>query len=353
MVRGLGLPARGAGVSSDGGNPDGGNPDGGNPDGAGPVTHFIAVQRDVTALVRADAERAALLAAAERARAEAEAASRAKGEFLAVMSHELRTPLNAIGGYAQLLELGLHGPVTAAQRAALARVQVAQRRLLALINDVLNYAKLEGGRVEYELGVVEVRDVVADVTPLVEPQLAAKGLTLDVRLPDGPCAVWTDREKLGQVLVNLLSNAVKFTEARHPATGAPGRVTVTVGTRRGAAADAVFLRVADTGRGIPRPKQDRIFEPFVQVRAEGGSAYASATEGTGLGLAISRDLARGMGGDLRVRSVEGEGAAFTVVLRRAATPDGAPRDRRTRDERRRTAERRAGADRRAPGGDVD
>ena len=138
------------------------------------------------------------------------------------MSHELRTPLNAIGGYAELLDMGLHGPVTDAQRGALARVQAAQRRLLALVNDVLNYAKLEEARVEYALGVVDVRDVVADVTPLVEPQLAAKGLALDVRLPDGPCEVWTDREKLGQVLVNLLSNATKFTDARHPATGVPG-----------------------------------------------------------------------------------------------------------------------------------
>jgi hypothetical protein len=149
-----------------------------------------------------------------------------EGEFLAVMSHELRTPLNAIGGYAELMAMGLHGPVTDAQRGALARVQGAQRRLLALINDVLNYAKLESGRVEYALGVVDVRDVIADVAPLLEPQLAAKGLSLDVRLPDGPCAVWTDREKLGQVLVNLLSNATKFTDARHPTTGTPGRVTV-------------------------------------------------------------------------------------------------------------------------------
>ena len=129
-------------------------------------------------------------------------------------------------------------------------------------------------------------------------------------------------------------------------------MTVQVATRRGAGADAVFLRVADTGRGIPRAHQDAIFDPFVQVRAGPRSAYASATEGTGLGLAISRDLARGMGGDLRVRSREGEGAAFTVVLRRAAPPDGPPRDRRTRQERRRATERRAGGDRRDGGPDA-
>jgi signal transduction histidine kinase len=327
--------------------------------------------RDISARKRAEAAREQALAAERAARAEAEVAgadaeaarraadearraaedaNRAKSQFLANVSHELRTPLNAIGGYAQLLDMGLHGPVTDAQRAALARVESAQRRLLALINDVLNYAKLEGGRVEYALGMVDLRDVVTDVTPLVEPQLAAKGLALDLRLPEAPCTVWADRDKLGQVLVNLLSNATKFTEGRHPATGAPGRVTVAVATRRGAAADAVFLRVTDTGRGIPRDKQAAIFEPFVQVRAGDGSAYAQATEGTGLGLAISRDLARGMGGDLRVRSREGEGAAFTVVLRRATVGGGAALDRRTGEERRRDAERRSGEDRRADGG---
>ena len=294
--------------------------------------------RDVTARKRAEAERERLLAAEQAARAEAEAmrrraeaereraaeANASKSQFLANMSHELRTPLNAIGGYAQLLELGLHGPVSAEQQAVLGRVQLAQRRLLALINDVLNYAKLEGGRVEYHLGVVDVGEVIAEVAPLVEPQAAAKGLALAVRLPDGPCAVWADRDKLGQVLVNLLSNAVKFTEARHPATGAPGRVTLDVETRAGGGPDggpgagagrpdAVFLRVRDTGRGIPREKQDAIFDPFVQVQ----TGYTRSDEGTGLGLAISRDLARGMGGDIRVRSAPGEGATFTVTLRRA------------------------------------
>ena len=271
------------------------------------------------------AERAAAAAALDAARALAEAererateANQAKSAFLAVMSHELRTPLNAIGGYTQLLELGLHGPVTDAQRTALGRVQRAQAHLLGLINDVLNFAKLESGRVEYALGTVDVRAVLAEITPLVEPQLAAKGLALEVRLPDGPCVAWADREKLGQVLVNLLSNATKFTAARHPATGAPGRVTVDVATRT-AGADGghpgmVFVRVTDTGRGIPREKQDAVFEPFVQVR----TGYAHATEGTGLGLAISRDLARGMGGDLRVRSVPGEGSTFTVTLQRVA-----------------------------------
>ena len=294
--------------------------------------HLLKAER----AARAEAEDARRVAEAERARADA--ANAGKSQFLANMSHELRTPLNAIGGYTQLLELGLHGPVTDAQRGALARVQAAQRRLLSLINDVLNYAKLEGGRVAYDMAAVDVRDVVADVAPLVEPQLASRGLALDVRLPDGPCTVWADREKLGQVLVNLLSNATKFTAA--------GRVTVDTTMRLGATtadgADAVFLRVADTGCGIARDKQAAVFEPFVQVQ----TGYARTGEGTGLGLAISRDLARGMGGDLRVRSVEGEGATFTVVLRRAVSADGAPLDRRSHEERRADEARRDGEDRR-------
>ncbi len=302
-----------------------------------PVGTIIEV-RGVAEELAAAAERERLLAESERARQAAEAANQAKSEFLANMSHELRTPLNAIGGYAQLLDLGLHGPVTEEQRGALARVQAAQTRLLSLINDVLNYARLEGGRVEYDLRAVDVADVIRDVVPLVEPQLRAKGLALDVRLPGGPgavadgepapCVVWADRDKLGQVLLNLLSNAAKFTPARDPRTGAPGRVTVSVAPRPGAADAAggaaggtagaggrALIRVEDTGIGIPRDKQARIFEPFVQVRARGAS-YAQATEGTGLGLAISRDLARGMGGDLWVDSEEGAGSTFTVALRR-------------------------------------
>ncbi len=281
-------------------------------DAGGRVYAIASVTYDITAQILARRDVEAARQEAERARAAAEEANQAKSLFLANMSHELRTPLNAIGGYTQLIELGVHGPVTDAQRTSLGRVHKAQARLLGLINDVLNYAKLEGGRVEYDLRSVDVRDIVADVAPLVEPQLAAKGLGLTLALPDTPCLVWADREKLGQVLVNLLSNAIKFTDARDVATGAPGRVTVAVGTRAGTG-DQVFLRVADTGRGIPRDKQDAIFEPFVQVR----TGYAQATEGTGLGLAISRDLARGMGGDLRVRSREGSGSTFTVALRRA------------------------------------
>ena len=263
-------------------------------------------------------ERARLLEAERAAREAAEAASRVKSQFLATMSHELRTPLNAISGYVQLLEMGIHGPVTPAQLEALGRVARAQRHLLGLINDVLTHARLEGGRVAYDVRPVDLRDVLADAAPLVEPQMAAKRIAFDVRLPaPGAYQALADPDKLAQILVNLLANAAKFTPAG-------GRVTMEVATRDGGEGggrpELVFVRVADTGVGIPRDQQDAVFEPFVQAR--GG--HARPYEGTGLGLTISRDLARGMGGEVRMRSAEGEGSTFTVALRRAAAgqPNG-------------------------------
>jgi PAS domain S-box-containing protein len=266
----------------------------------------VVVVQDVT-------ERERLLAASEAARADAERANAAKSQFLAVMSHELRTPLNAIAGHVQLVEMGIHGPVTHAQRDALERVQRAQRDLLALINDVLNLAKLEAGKVEYDVREVALADVVADVAALVEPQLAAKGLAFAAPAPAaGPAVrVWADRDKLRQVLLNLLSNAIKFTDPG-------GAVAVALDAGADGAGGPVALRVHDTGRGIPPDQLGAIFEPFVQLRAPARGGYAQGAEGTGLGLAISRDLARGMGGDLSAESRAGAGSTFTVTLRRAA-----------------------------------
>ena len=251
-------------------------------------------------------ERARLVEAERAARADAEAASRAKSEFLAVMSHELRTPLNAIGGYAQLIELGLRGTVTAEQRADLERIQRSQRHLLSVINEVLNYARLESGAVTYDVQPMAVTDVVATAVSLVDPQRTAKRLALDVRLPElaggPPVYVLADRDKLQQILLNLLSNAVKFTPEG-------GRVSVELSPAPNASGMAE-LRVADTGVGIPADKLETIFEPFVQV----GRSLSSPGEGTGLGLAISRDLARGMGGDIAVASTPGAGSTFTLAL---------------------------------------
>jgi signal transduction histidine kinase len=273
---------------------------------------------------RARAE--AAWAEAEAARAEAEAANRAKSEFLATMSHELRTPLNAIGGHTQLLELGLHGPVSDAQRAALARVQHAQRHLLGLITAVLDYAKLEAGRVAYRVEPVAPAAALADVALLLGPQLEAKrlGFVVDAGAPadDGGesaapgVRVLADPEKLRQILVNLLANAAKFTPAG-------GTVAVRVdgddpATGAGAAPPVVRIAVTDTGLGIAPDQLERIFEPFVQVDA----GLTRAHEGTGLGLAISRELARAMGGDLTARSAVGAGSTFTLTL--PVAPPAAP-----------------------------
>jgi len=260
----------------------------------------------VTALAQQCAQaldRARLFEAERAARAEAERANRAKSEFLAVMSHELRTPLNAIGGYAELLEMGIRGPVTRQQREDLGRVQQSQRHLLGLINEVLNYAKLETGSVHYHAADVPVAEAIAEAEGLVAPQARARGLALGVSACPGGLAVRADAEKVRQVLVNLLSNAVKFTDRG-------GRIDVGCAARGGA---AVAVAVRDTGIGIAADQLERIFEPFVQVRAD----LTRTAEGTGLGLAISRDLARGMGGDLTAESTPGQGSTFTLTLPRA------------------------------------
>jgi PAS domain S-box-containing protein len=246
-----------------------------------------------------------LIASERAARQDAEAANRAKMDFLAVMSHELRTPLNAIGGYTQLLDLGIHGPVTAEQRQALERIRRSEAHLLGLIEDVLNFAKIEAGRVTFDLKPVAVGELVAGVDALVEPQMREKGIMYErENVPE--LFALADAEKARQVLLNLLSNAVKFT---------PKDGTISVGF--GQAGEHVEICITDTGIGIPADKQASIFEPFVQVER----AYTSTHGGTGLGLAISRDLARAMGGELTVRSAVEQGSTFTLTLPMAPAAD--------------------------------
>jgi signal transduction histidine kinase len=249
-------------------------------------------------------DNARLHRASEAARAQAEAANRSKTDFLAAMSHELRTPLNAIRGYTDLLLLGVRGAVTDGQRDDLERIARSERHLSGIINDILNYARVEAGVVEYALRPVAVAEVFASVEPLVRPQLTARSLDFAVDAVGG-LHVHADPEKVRQVLLNLLANAVKFTE--------PGG-RVWLGAE--ALGRAVAMRVHDTGVGIPPDRRSAIFEPFVQVHR----SLSTPVEGTGLGLAISRDLARGMGGDLTVESTPGAGSTFTLTLPTSA-PD--------------------------------
>ena len=239
----------------------------------------------------------ALIAAEREARVAAEEANKAKMDFLAVMSHELRTPLNAIGGYTQLIELGIHGPITDDQRHALARIRKSETHLLGLIEDVLNFAKIEAGRVNFELEPVALTTLVEGLFGLIEPQMRAKRLRFQSVAPPAVVAI-TDAEKARQILLNLLSNAVKFTPPE-------GGVHIEYGVRPG----WVDIHVIDTGIGIAEDKLESVFEPFVQIRS-----YSSSEGGTGLGLAISRDLARAMGGTLTVRSALAEGSTFTLTL---------------------------------------
>jgi len=249
--------------------------------------------RDLTDLLRSQAGEL------ERRGDEAEKANRAKAEFLAAMSHELRTPLNAIGGYAELLELGVSGPVTAQQREHLERIRRSQQHLLGIINDILNFSRIEAGQLTYDLGPVPLREAVQSVAHMIAPQAAAKNLHLEASDCPADVVARADRSKLEQILLNLLSNAVKFTDPG-------GRITLSC--RR--AERQISIRVSDTGVGIPDDQTEAIFEPFVQV----GRSLTNLREGTGLGLAISRDLARAMGGDVMVESDVGVGSTFTLLL---------------------------------------
>jgi signal transduction histidine kinase len=271
----------------------------------------IVSLRDITDRKQAQ-ERAQQLTAEREARLAAEAASRAKSDFLAIMSHELRTPLNAVLGYSELMEMGISGPITDQMRDQIGRIRVSALHLLGLVNDILDLAKVEAGQLQVSSRPCTAADTVAAAIALIQPQAATGGLQLTVVPDSNPSASYHgDEERVRQILVNLLSNAVKFT-----AHGG----TVTVETAASASPDAdarlkpsrsyVSFRITDTGSGIPEEKLPVIFDPFVQVE----SGHSRSREGSGLGLTISRRLARLMGGDLTVTSEFGKGSTFTLWL---------------------------------------
>ena len=245
---------------------------------------------------------------AERTRLQAEAASRAKSDFLRVMSHELRTPLNAIGGYTELMELELRGPITQEQRRDLGRIRASQQHLLGLISGVLDLSRIESGRVAYQLETIQLDPFLAAIDELVGPQAAAKLVALEYAPAERGLAVRADAEKLRQIMFNLMSNAIRHTPPE-------GRISMTAAPL---GESLVGITVTDTGGGIAEDARERIFEPFVQLDRN----LTSLHEGLGLGLSISRDLARGMGGDLTVESRLGEGSRFTLSLPRAEVTEG-------------------------------
>ncbi len=239
---------------------------------------------------------------AMEARDSAETANRAKSVFLATMSHELRTPLNAILGYAQLLQMELRGPITAAQRTDLQRIEYNQRHLNRLINGLLTFAKIEAGHIAFTIAEVPVDPLLSETDALIMAQIVRKGVHYHYRPGDVACSVLADVSQLQQIIVNLLSNAVKFT---HPGG--------TIGLAYDTTDAHVMMHVTDTGIGIPPDQLETIFTPFTQL----DSMLTRVAEGTGLGLSISRELARGMGGEIHVTSVVGEGSTFTLTLPRA------------------------------------
>jgi PAS domain S-box-containing protein len=229
---------------------------------------------------------------------ELEKAYRLKSEFLANMSHELRTPINALIGYTALMLDRIYGDLTTKQEEGLHRIQVSSQHLLALINDILDLAKIEAGKMPIHLERVSLNDVVQEVAAQMEPMVKRKGLEFNVQLPSEPVYMETDRTKVKQIVLNLISNAVKFTS----------RGSVSISTRINGT--EVRIAVSDTGIGIRPQDLEVIFEEFRQVDQSRTREYG----GTGLGLSITRKLIALLGGDIAVASQYGRGSTFTVIL---------------------------------------
>lgn len=264
-------------------------------DESGELVGFAKVTRDLTERKKAE------LRALEDAKrlAAVEAASRMKSEFLAAMSHELRTPINATLGYVDLMEAGIGGEISGQYAEYLERIRNSQKHLLSIITDLLDYSRIEAGRIDYELEVVDVESIISSVIPMLDTQSSLKNVTIHVDECPDELEVSTDRVRAEQIFLNLLSNAVKFTP-----DGSQVSVACTSDGERAA------ITVADKGPGVPEEDQLSVFEPFVQI----GRSLTSGHKGTGMGLTISRDLARAMGGDITVTNGPDGGARFTCYL---------------------------------------
>ena len=260
----------------------------------GKLQGVFAAARDVT-------ERKRFEQALREKNIELENANLAKDRFLASMSHELRTPLNAIIGFTGTLLMELPGPLNTDQQKQLRTIQSSSKHLLLLINDLLDLAKIESGKVELKLERVACRDVLEEMAAALRPMAAAKGLAFEVQAVDPGLAVLTDRRAFTQVLINLTNNAIKFTEA--------GRVALEVRTSREDGRSLLAVSVADTGVGIRLEDQAKLFQAFERL----GPSGTRRIEGTGLGLHLSQKLAHLLGGHIEFRSEFGKGSIFTFV----------------------------------------
>ncbi|MCU0773575.1 MAG: PAS domain S-box protein [Ideonella sp.] len=267
----------------------------------GQPRRIVGVAEDITEQLR--------LAEAERARETAEAANRAKSDFLSRMSHELRTPLNAMLGFAQLLELDQRSPLSDAQRPWVSQIQQAGWHLLEMINDVLDLSRIESGTLRLQLEPIDIREQVDASAALIERDALRRGLTLSTHIDPAAARVVGDATRVKQILTNLLTNAVKYNRDG-------GRIELT--TRLAADGHRVEIDVSDTGLGMTDEQLAHLFEPFNRLGRE-----RTSTEGTGIGLVISRRLAELMDGLLTARSRSGEGSRFVLSLPRAPVADTA------------------------------
>lgn len=276
-----------------------------NPDGSVQEIRWLLIdQRPARRRDEARRTRAAKLEAlvAERT-AELQRAEELKDRLIAIVSHELRTPLTAIAGFTELLAMGLRGPISEEQRTDIERIHRAYEHMARVVDDLLSYNKVSGGRMTFDVCDTELNGQLQLVLELVARDAAGHGVRLSIDEAPRDAIIHADPERVRQILVNLLGNAVKFT----PPGGA---VSVRTRVKR----REVVIEVEDTGRGIPERERERIFEPFVRLEEDRNVA------GSGLGLAISREMAREMGGDLSVESELGVGSCFTLRLPRSVDP---------------------------------
>jgi PAS domain S-box-containing protein len=267
-------------------------------DAEGRVVRWFGTNTDVEEQLRAEEGRARALEEAQAARGAAEEANRAKSVFLATMSHEIRTPINAVIGYADLLDMGLQGPLNEGQRGYLDRVRASSQHLLGLVNDVLDFAKIEAGEMGFTRQPVELRDSAAEAVAMVLPQAETRGVALREEPCPAGAAYLADPDRVREIRVRCSPRAEPPAEARTAGTG-----------------PWACIQVTDTGIGIAEEQLARIFEPFTQV----DDTHTRTVGGTGLGLAISRRFARLMGGELTAVSRAGEGSSFSLWLPAAPT----------------------------------
>jgi PAS domain S-box-containing protein len=256
----------------------------------------------VSSAIRDISERKHFERALQEKNAELETASLAKDRFLTGMSHELRTPLNAIIGFTGTLLMQLPGPLTDEQQKQLQIVQTSARYLLSLINDMLDLAKIESGKIELHLEPVTVQQIVDEVATALRSFAEDKGLTLQIQAPPNDIVITTDRRAFHQILINLANNAIKYTEK--------GSVDIELTRKVSGNSALVEIAIVDTGIGISAADQARLFEAFEQLDTSSTRRF----EGTGLGLYLSRQLTTLIGGSLRVQSEPQKGSTFTLTV---------------------------------------